>query len=75
MSFDHINFLESESPATLWLPNTTTLHPCGDSLLAICLAGRNEAIYRPPEHQWMRDSKCFRIYLIHSLMILVLHLH
>ena len=27
MSFDHINFLESEGPATSWLPTTPTLHP------------------------------------------------
>ena len=28
---------------------------CSDSLPAVCLAGKVEAIYRPPEHPWMPD--------------------
>ena len=31
---------------------TLTSQSCGDSLPAVCLAGKVEAIYRPPEHPW-----------------------
>ena len=42
--------------------NVTTLMPsltsqsCGDSLLAVCLAGKVGAIYRTPELPWMPDK-------------------
>ena len=36
------------------MPSLTS-QSCGDSLLAVCLAGEVGAIYRPPEHQWMPD--------------------
>ena len=32
-----------------------TSQSCGDSLLAVCLAGQVGVIYRPPEHPWMPD--------------------
>ena len=32
-----------------------TIQSCGESLLAVCLAGQVGAIYRPPEHQWTPD--------------------
>ena len=36
------------------MPSLTS-QSCGDPLLAICLAGKVGAIYRPPEHQWILD--------------------
>ena len=43
----------SQNVATL-MPSLTS-QSCGDSLLAVCLAGQVGAIYRPPEHQWTPD--------------------
>ena len=43
----------SQNVATL-MPSLTS-QSCGDSLLAVCLAGQVEAINRPPEHPWTAD--------------------
>ena len=46
-------FHTSQNVAT---PMTSlTSQSCGDSLLAVCLAGQAGAIYRPPKHRWMPD--------------------
>ena len=44
----------SQNVATL-MPSLTS-QSCGDSLLAVCLAGQVGAIYRPPEHPRTTDS-------------------
>ena len=36
------------------MPSLTS-QSCSDSLLAVSLAGKVEAIYRPPKHPWMPD--------------------
>ena len=36
------------------MPSLTS-QSCGNSLLAVCLAGQVGAIYRPPKHLWMPD--------------------
>ena len=43
----------SQNVATLML--SLTSQSCGDSLPSVCLAGKAEAINRPPEHPWMPD--------------------
>ena len=43
----------SQNVATL-MPSLTS-QSCGDSLLAVCLAGQVGAIYRPPKHRWTPD--------------------
>ena len=47
------HFRMSQNVATS-MPNLTSQF-CGDSLLAICLAGKVGAIYGPPKHKWMPD--------------------
>ena len=32
-----------------------TIQSCSDSLPSVCLAGKVEAIYKPPEHLWTPD--------------------
>ena len=36
-------------------PVSAAMQSCGDSLLAVYLAGQVEAIYRPTEHPWTPD--------------------
>ena len=43
----------SQNVATLML--SLTSQSCSDSLLAVCLAGKVGAIYKPHKHPWMPD--------------------
>ena len=40
------------------MPSLTS-QSCGDSLQAVCLAGKVGAIYRPSEHLWMPDRSVY----------------
>ena len=44
--------LHTSQNVTTSMPSLTS-QSCGDSLLAVCLAGEVGAIYRQPEHQLM----------------------
>ena len=49
----HFQLYMSQNVA-ISMPSLTS-QSCGDSVLAVCLAGQVEAIYRPPEHPWMPE--------------------
>ena len=57
------------------MPSLTS-QSCGDSLPAVCLAGKVVAIYRPPKHPWMPDSKPLNFWqgYKHELLDLLLYL-
>ena len=57
----------SQNVATL-MPSLTC-QSCGDSLLAVCLAGQVGTIYRTPKHPWMPDRPMNEACLLYLLYL------